>query len=1046
MADAVKLLIGPYKSGKTRRILGELLSFKQSHPLSPCTILVPSARHRSVTQARIAAMLDKFNLKLAFNLSIQAFYPFCESVLKAARERYRLLPDDLRALVLSSVLDRLQAERKLKHLANLVDFQGTSAALLRLIDEFERAGYTPADVLSKLAQSSADESRYIELATIYDAYWQRLDRVGCIDQKRMAFEAREILFSRRAENFHHGMILIEGFDRISSLQADIISALTKHADTVWMAFDYVDSVDETDSGPSYEWNQSSFAHLTRHMNPEIVVQRAQRDRTAAFQATIYPDENTITVREPVPIFRALDRFAEMKEIAARCKEAIGSSGRRPEQILVVARHIDKYRGAVEAAFEDAGVPYYLDLSLQAHELPFLQFVVELLKLPGKRDDLQVEFARAATLNCLRSKFLKTKELGLTPQDVEVLDTKSLSAAITGGTAQWQKVLTDCSSTIRNGINLFFQTLNGLNMVSTLSQHCAALENVLEKLVVLPSSRTTDAHSKLLQRSRQGERTLRRCLQTLIQEEQLLKSGPVSFHDFAVKLETLTARGSFTARGGNHGVLITSADTAPNSFFSEIFIAGLVEGEFPKRGGQGGFAGQDELARWTGFGVELDNPRGEPGFETALYRSLIARAEKVTLSFPQFEMGGDEKIPSFFIAEAQGAGEANVPLTEPMSGALRRPVSSADAISGWLWYRKCDPSIELPPYLSDDAAVSSCWRHLEEGVTGGISRLYGGTSNVYNGYLTPLVDSQAVRISERDSWSASALNHYGQCPFKYWLSQVLKVAPRAEGSIELSPTLQGSTYHKVLEIYYRILAEQGSDFRDGVDDNAFERALEEGFHWLSQQREFNAGPYWSNEKQDIRLRLRRFLQWESRARKISGIPIRFEVKFGRNEEGSEPPLLLETESGKTIKISGAIDRIDMESPSDSTTPLVHLVDYKSGSTPMKPEDALTGTNIQLPLYALAVERTLMPGAMVGTASYLSVRQAKASGHFNFKGPAHMEMLQITKQHVSNFVHGASQGDYRVKPANNDVCKTCDHASVCRIGELRLAQSDGEDGYD
>jgi ATP-dependent helicase/DNAse subunit B len=1035
VADSVQLLIGPYKSGKTHRILREMFLYKQSHPLSPCTILVPSERNRSATRKRLDRMLQQdFNMKLAFNLHIQAFYPFCESILKAARADYRVLPEDLRALVLSSVLDQLQAEGKLRHLAKLVGFQGTASALLKLIDEFERAGFTPSAVLANLAESSAEQSRYVELAIIYDAYWRRLSRLGCIDQKQLAFEARELLFSHRLAGFHHGMILVEGFDRISSLQADIIAALARYADSVLMAFDYSEGAEAAGTGPTYEWNRSSFAHLTRHIQPQLLHQSGN------------DIDNTITVSEPISVFRALDRFAEMKEIAGRCKQAIKLRGRRPDQLLVVARHIDNYRGAVEAAFDEAGVPYFLDLSMQAQELPFIQFVLDLLKLPLKNNSSELEFARATTVACLRSKFLNSQALNLTLAEVEHLDAKSLAAAIIGGKEQWQKVLVDCPDPLRTAVENFFELLCSLNVISPLSQHCQALENLLEKLVSLPSQRDTDAHSKLLQRSRQGERTMRRCLQALVQEEQLLKTGAISFHDFAVKLETLSGRGSFTAHGGNQAVLITSADTAPNDSFAEIFIAGLVEGEFPKRGGQAGFAGQDELARWTGFGIELVNPRAEPGFETALYRSLIARAEKVTLSFPQFEMAGEEKIPSFFVAEAQGKSEAQVPLTEPMSAGLSQPVSEGDALGGWLWYRNSHHNLELPNALSENDSVASAWQNLGDSIVGGVSRLLSGSASVYNGYLTPLVESQAVKIAERESWSASALNHYGQCPFKYWLSQVLKLTPRTEGAMELSAALQGSTYHKVLEVYYRLLSEQKIDFRSGVDEAAFEQALSEGFNWLSEEREFNAGPYWSNEKQDIRLRLRRFLQWESRTRKSTGRPVKFEVKFGRRDEGSEPPLVLQMESGKHIKVSGAIDRIDMETPEGSPTPLVHLVDYKSGSTTMKPEDALTGINIQLPLYALAVEQTLMPGAMVGTASYLSVRQAKTSGNFNFKSPAHMDMLHVTRQHVNNFVRGASKGDYRVKPANSDVCKTCEHVTVCRISELRTAQSDGDDSYD
>ncbi len=1039
MAESIKLLIGPYKSGKTKRLLAELVAFKKSHPLSPCTVVVPSARHRLITQRHIGAMLEEHALKIAFNLQIEAFYPFCESVLKASQIRYRALPEDLRALVLGTVLSQMRATDRLQHLSKLVGFPGTSSALLKLIDEFQRAGYTPNDVLSRLSASSAEQSRYVELATIYDAYWRELDRLQVIDQKRIAFEAREALFARRLDNFHKGMILVDGFDRISPLQADIIAGLPRYAEQVWMTFDYVETTAEAHGGPTYEWNASSFANLELHMNPQIIRHGMETAKAVS------------TTGEHIEVFRALDRFAEMQEIAARCKEAIHKDKVRPSRLLVVARQIDKYRGAVEAAFQQSGVPYYLDLSIAYEELPFIQFVLDLLSLPLTGDAGQGDFPRAKTISCLRSKFLNTQSLEMTPADVDYLDAKSLERAIVGGKEQWQKVLSAGRSDVRAGMEKFFAHLNALNTPATCTQHVGALEDLLDKLLTLPSGKTTDARSKLVQQSRQGEKALRRCLQILIEEEQLFDLPSLSFKEFLSKLEPLLSRGSFTARGTGEAVLITSADTAPNRGFSHVFIAGLVEGEFPRRGGQAGFAGQDELARWSTFNIDLKNPRGEPGFEAALYRSLYARSDRVTLSFPQFEMGGDEKIPSFFVAEAQGVAEANVPLTEPMARALQKPVSARDAIGGWLWHQNRRLDMQLPPELANQPAIDGLWESLSDAVTAGVSRLFGNPQNTYNGYLVPLVESQALTIAAKDSWSATQLNNYGQCPFKYWLSGVLQLQPRVEGGTALSAKLQGLAYHKVLEDYYRQLNEKNIDHRAGVRDDIFELALASGLTWLAHQQDFNPGPYWSNEKEDMRLRLKRFLQWESQVRKNIGQPARFEVKFGRRGPDSLPPLVLKTDSGN-IKISGAIDRIDLassaahtpgETAPGQTTPEVHLVDYKSGSSPMKPDDAVRGTNIQLPLYALAVEASIIPGSRVASASYLSVRQAKVAGNFQFKTEAHMEIPNITRRHVENFVRDASRGDFHVQPATFDVCKTCDHKQVCRISELRHAQVSAEE---
>src|SRR5205085_8577237 len=70
---------------------------------------------------------------------------------------------------------------------------------------------------------------------------------------------------------------------------------------------------------------------------------------------------------------------------------------------------------------------------------------------------------------------------------------------------------------------------------------------------------------------------------------------------------------------SNSVRISSVDLADSRRFDEVFLAGLVEGEFPRGLAGRGFVNAEEVSRWGMFGVDIHNPRMHPAFEYALFR-------------------------------------------------------------------------------------------------------------------------------------------------------------------------------------------------------------------------------------------------------------------------------------------------------------------------------------------------------------------------------------------------------------------------------------------
>ena len=159
------------------------------------------------------------------------------------------------------------------------------------------------------------------------------------------------------------------------------------------------------------------------------------------------------------------------------------------------------------------------------------------------------------------------------------------------------------------------------------------------------------------------------------------------------------------------------------------------------------------------------------------------------------------------------------------------------------------------------------------------------------------------------------------------------------------------------------------------------------------------------------------------------PKMFEVKFGLGGEGSYEPLVIQTDSGD-VHISGVIDRIDM----GNTSTDINIVDYKSGSSAIPARFASDGQNLQLPLYAMAVERTVCPGSHVYKGYYLSVNASDVIGFLEFHSSKNADLFKLCEGYVRDVVNGVRGGDFCVRPIEPAVCLICNHQKLCRITEL------------
>ena len=198
-------------------------------------------------------------------------------------------------------------------------------------------------------------------------------------------------------------------------------------------------------------------------------------------------------------------------------------------------------------------------------------------------------------------------------------------------------------------------------------------------------------------------------------------------------------------------------------------------------------------------------------------------------------------------------------------------------------------------------------------------------------------------------SSSRIERYYQCPFQHFVTYGLR--PFERKVYELKSPDVGRIFHESVESFAKRVEDGGLNWRqlskDKVDEIMGEAAKEimEGFEGkiLGSTERYK---YFADRIERIAKKTANMAV--EHVKRGGFTPSASEMAFG---EGSPmPPIIIETENGKTIRLEGRIDRIDTCEKDKNT--YVKIIDYKSYDKPFKIGNAYYGIQIQLPIYLKA----------------------------------------------------------------------------------------------
>ena len=637
----------------------------------------------------------------------------------------------------------------------------------------------------------------------------------------------------------------------------------------------------------------------------------------------------------------------------------------------------------------------------------------------------------------------------------------VDSAVIGGKQRWERRLTGLKNELLLRIKevapeeeaLVASIKRQLNDLASLQNYALPL---IERLASLPRSGTWGewlAHLREL--SVNALSNPEGVIATLAELTPMSSVGPVDLHEVRLVLDARLRDLGVKPPVHRYGrVFVGPVEATRGLSFDVVFVPGLAERLFPGKIVEDPILPDTQRRELGSAGLitrrdQLDVER------TNLRLAIGAARTRVYLSYPRIDVQQSRpRVPSFYALEALRAAEGQLPGFEEIAA---RAESTTRARLGWPAPDQPGDAIDEAEY--DLALLANLVESTKQEATGAahylltanehLARALRGRSRRWLKRWTQndgLVDPDELAIkslarhqfSER-SFSATALQNFASCPYRFFLSAILRMELRQEpAAIEtIDPLTRGSLFHETqFEVLTKLKASNLLPLQDSSLGTAFD-LVDSALERLAGEYEDRLAPaiprVWIDGVNSIRADLR---EWLRRMVENSEgwVPDKFELSFGLSDRGpreSDPASVDDpVELIGDLKLRGSIDLVERQG-----TEKYRVTDHKTGKARAERNTVVGGgKHLQPLLYALACQR-LLPGSVEAGRLYYCTADG---GYEERIVPLNDESVSILNSVLSTIRQGLIDGFLPAAP-EKDGCMWCDFLAVCGgFEEKRVSQ--------
>lgn len=1028
-----RLLLGPAGSGKTHQILDEFeKQLASSAPLSEDAFFVlPSSEH---TQ-RVMTLLLQRGIKGFFHRRVITLPNLLSQIFSPGDARFA--SNATRFMILQEIF----SSKKWDYFSLLQNTPGFLNLILSFIAELKESFISPADFrkrMNELKNLESDlASKYEALAGIYESYEEALNQRGLLDRQdplRLLREKGESFPARK----RFKKLWLDGFFDFSNLQLEYLKELLNYTDEITITL----TLDEAERRPQLFEMIRKTEHVLKKMGfkNEALKPRTQQPVLSYVERHLFLDGKLPVAPKPeetVRIFEAVGIQGEVEMLAREILHLYRKGNYRFSDFAILLRQIGGYESIIRSVFSRYEIPVEIHERERLKLSPVIETLRSLLRIYLEG------WHREPLLNFLKSSYVTQLGPGIA-KDYEWVcgfENEAYQEGILTGKENWlrpwfgQKNSPETRNIEKNkNLKALIQLEEALQKAQIPKQMENLLRQALEQTFGI--FRREDRYEEPVRRDASSQARVEALFEEIRNQFLATKQTSITFQNYAEHLLRLLEIDLYSLHERNaNRVQVYDISLARQKEYRVVFVAGLLEKSFPVHIKEDPLLSDWERELFNqgmDFKLSLKLPRQH--LERYLFYLAVTRAsEKLILSCPRLDLEGKESLPSFYLDETDLLFQNKIvrkkqDLSHPYP-LLEDVVSEREleiGVMGELWHNHPAVPKNFLTYLSAQMLSQDSVRQKFQTAFQEIKSEIQDTRILTGGFF------------KSDRTSATTLEDYAKCPYRYFSKRVLKLKDPRE---EINTRLKGTIRHQVLEYYFKHRFEKGALSEEATKafvQKELERALRE--HPLVIERRYQKDLY----EAEIRDMLFFFLEKELEALEETPLqPRYFEFAFGTGEKPDAPALEIQ-DGGRTFKVVGKIDRIDL----DPKQGIALVMDYKTAAVWSK-KHLENGFSLQLPIYVMAVEKFLNLKPAGAQLRFLKTGQSQGFYHKDFAGgydsfkrktllsdSEFRALLENTLQYLKQFTREMAEGKIPVMPREKQSCDYCSYTPVCRIQKWRL----------
>ncbi len=1013
---SVQLIVAPANSGKTHYCLQRIQTTLTAAPRAEMRVVMPNRTQAAAFRRRLAELGEPPGVR------VSTFGDLYDELLARARGTVPVTSAAVVQRLLRASVDAVAERGDLRHYAAIQRRPGFTLALADLIDELKQFRIQPLEFALAV---SGFGPRLEEFAAIYAEYQLTLIRLGWADVSGLGWLALEALRTDPAIAAGWNLLLVDGFDSFNPTQLETLRLLSLRVENTVVTL----SGEPTMARTAHRRFARTLAKIQVALQPveqSIPARPLTVPALAHLEAGLF--ERAVGQAQAggrVTFVAAQTQALEAREALRWLKTRILRDGVSPDECAIIGLNIAGYQSFLGEAAREFGLPIFFAEGESLERNPAVAALLNVLGLALQG------WGRRPLLDAVRCPYFDLSPFGVLQATgvAGELNKAAYFAQVIAGLDQWQEALLRLAEAepiesesveppeddrrapaLPNGLRAarLWEALAAFaarvtpQASASLADYAAWVRALLEADGLAIRQRAAQ-HAGSAARDAAALESHDALLHEIVIAAQVVGAPiAISFAEFYGELRGAVRGARYQAAEDGRLGAIYAGNLAGARGVSRRAVAllGLSEGLFPAPLSEEPFLSDAERAELHAGGLALE-PRLRSDQQTLFYEAVTRASEFLLLTRPYLADDGErwEASPywnaalSLFDTQPQSVrADAALPATEAAS-PLELLVASARA--GAL------PALGRP--------LDAAWQQVQRGGQVMMARLAGYADGPFEGQARELAALLQARYGPEHIWSASRLEVYGECRFRFFVEKALGLELQDAPVAGFDIAQLGRMLHTILEQVYQKAANP-ADVTALVD--SLPAIAGAAFAEAPRRHGFRPSALWDAQQAEWRELLAATLVALSDS--AQGFqPAHFEVEFGI---GDQPALVVETEAGP-IRFRGKIDRVDIDADGG-----LRLIDYKTGASNLTARDVGEGRRLQLPLYALAAEQ-VFDGRPVVDGYYWGIRQGKSSplhlSRFSYPkdDPQHQGVggaMAVAVQHATAYVQGIQAGEFAPEP--------------------------------